>query len=184
MTKHEFLEKLKKEGYNNKVINDYELLINKRLEAGDAEGDIIIDLVLKENQKLKKSGKNKSVSKHKDASTRNKLIILAICLWPITLPLAIAAVTIVVTLVAVALSFLIAAPASVLWGLAAIVELIIYGASFQYLVFYLGYTFILTGVLGLLGWYGWKLMKRFYDWITPYFQKKQIDSKESKHENA
>ncbi len=190
MTRHEFLEKLKIEGYSEKSIKNYDKLITSRLDSGEIENDIIIDLVFKENQKLKNKGdehKKECDTLKEDIekrSDRKTLLIIAICLWPITLTLVIVAIALIVSFIAVVFSFLVAALAGSLWGIAAIIELIIYGASFQYIVFYLGFVLISIGVIGFLGWYGWKLIKWLYNLILPYFKKTNTVSEENKNEKA
>jgi uncharacterized membrane protein len=169
MNKAEFLENLRAEGGDESLVSYYDELISDRIESGETEESVLSSLAVKKivkEHEFTVAREELEIKAKEKRTTRGAIVVAALCAWPITMPLSIVFVALMFALAAITVAFLIAGTAGIVWGFAFIVEMIIAGESAQFILLQLGVALFALGVLGLIGCYGFRLLKTFYSWLV------------------
>ncbi|MCL2569780.1 MAG: hypothetical protein FWE16_01065 [Firmicutes bacterium] len=174
MNKEQFLAQLNSETGDNELVRYYDELVSDRIEAGEDENTVVASYDV---QKIARSAGFEIAKKELHAETQNRrggrawIVILALCSVPITIPLAIAFIAIMISFFAVALGLVGGAIGGLVMGAAAVVEMIIIGESASFILLSLGAYLVALAILWILGVLFVRALIIFYNWIVVRFFK-------------
>ena len=179
MNKKEFLKKLKNATNDDAIVSYYDELISDRTENGEDEAAVVSGYDI---QKIVKGLEFKTAKEELYRSKHNKIwvVVLALCSTPVTIPLAISFVAIVFSLFVVGISLIVAGVAGSVWTIIGVVELIVLGESFAFILLNLAGGLLALGIVGIMGYYGINGIISFYNWLVVKFFKYSRKNKEVK----